>query len=354
MQIISGVGLAGWDVLKDASFYLLAGFFAAGVIDMFLDEKVISRHLGRPDLKSVLWASLLGVPLPLCSCGVLPTAAALRKKGASKGATLAFLISTPESGVDSFFVSLALLDPIMAFFRPLAAFLTATLAGVAENLWGEPDTARSQSAEAPCCPNCKKEPAGEKQRKFTFDNFRKAMRFAFIDLPAEIGGWLAAGLLIAAIISYSVPENFIDRYLSSDWTAMLVMLAVGIPMYICASASTPIAAALILKGLNPGAALVFLLAGPATNAAGITVVAKLMGKRSVIIYLSSIAGAALALGALLDLVYSRMGINPKAAMGHAAHLMPDWLATAAALVLISLLLYGFFNKESESQESPGH
>jgi len=331
-QLISGIGLETWSLLKSASFYVLAGFFAAGIIEMFLDEGIISRRLGRPNLKSVFWAALLGVPLPLCSCGVLPAAAALRKKGASKGATLAFLISTPESGADSFFVSLALLDPIMAFFRPLAAFLTATLAGVAENLFGRPDPAPAPREAAAPCHCCKDEVATKKHgEKFSVNNFRKSMRFAFIEMPADIGGWLAAGLLIAAAISYAIPGNFIDRYLSSDWLAMLAMLAIGIPMYICASASTPIAAALILKGLNPGAALVFLLAGPATNAAGITVLTKLMGKRTTGIYLASIVAASLVMGALLDLVYSGLGINPKAVMGHAAHFMPDWLDLHTAL-----------------------
>ena len=357
-----GAAASVWNVFMDASFYILFGVFAAGVIDMFLDEAVIAARLGGANARSVLWASLMGVPLPLCSCAVIPAAAALRKKGASKGATLAFLISTPESGIDSFFVSLALLDPIMAFFRPLAAFVTAVLAGTAENLFGDRETpavqpektactchASALGESVACCGGGGKAPAS---RRLSLENFGHGMRFAFIEMLGDIGLWLAAGLIIAGLISYFFPESFILEYLGSGWKAMLLMLVVGIPMYICASASTPIAAALIAKGMSPGAALVFLLVGPATNAAGIAVVSRLMGNKTVAIYLTAISVSALALGFLIDRIYIFSGINPQTAMGHIAHILPGWLETASAMVLIVLLIYATVLQRRES--SCGH
>ncbi|HAH32961.1 MAG TPA: hypothetical protein DCL44_11680 [Elusimicrobia bacterium] len=343
--VLCGASAAVLQVFMDASFYIITGLFAAGVIDMFLDEAVITARLGGANTRSVLWASLIGVPLPLCSCSVIPVAAALRKKGASKGATLSFLISTPESGIDSFFVSLALLDPIMAFFRPLSAFITAVLAGTAENLFGNKEVAAHKPVK-PDCGCCSGRENTTTPRAFSLENFKHGMRFAFIEMLGDIGLWLVGGLVIAGLISYFFPDTFILEYLGSGWKAMLLMLVIGIPMYICASASTPIAAALIAKGMSPGAALVFLLAGPATNAAGIAVVSRLMGKRTVAIYLASISISALGLGFLLDHTYIAAGINPQASMGQISHLLPAWLETASAVVLVALLSHALWKTHS--------
>ncbi|OGS08311.1 MAG: hypothetical protein A2270_10800 [Elusimicrobia bacterium RIFOXYA12_FULL_51_18] len=336
-RIFTGLLTEIWTVFQEASFYILLGMFVAGLIEMFLNEEVIARHMGKRDLKSVLWAALLGVPLPLCSCGVLPAAVSLKNKGAAKGATLSFLISTPESGIDSIVLSFALLDPIMAFFRPLAAFTTAVLAGTAENLFGVAEAEKpSKSKRTPACACC--HTGDKKAKQGLIEKFKAGMEYAFVEMLGDIGKWLVFGIVAAGIISYSFPQSFIERYFGSGWLSMLLMLIVGIPMYICASASTPIAAALIAKGMSPGAALVFLLAGPATNAAGIAVIAKLMGRRTVAIYLATISVSALAMGALLNQVYTFAGINPRAIIGRAGEMTPEWLGMISAVVLMALTL----------------
>src|SRR5207244_568096 len=214
---------------REASCFLLLGFVLAGVFAVIVPARLPTRVLGRGKIRSVLWASAIGTPLPLCSCGVLPTALGLARQGATRGATVAVLISTPETGVDSIALSYALMDPVITVFRPIAAFITATVAGIATNLWGAPRPA------------------------------------------ARVG---ATGGLVTR----------------------LAMLAIGIPIYTCASASTPVAAALVLKGLSPGAALVFLLSGPATNVGAIVVLLKFLGRRVVAIYLLSIAVVSVAAG----------------------------------------------------------
>ncbi|MBU2574211.1 MAG: SO_0444 family Cu/Zn efflux transporter [Elusimicrobia bacterium] len=337
MNVLIGLSTEIWRTFCEASFYIIGGIFIAGLIHIFLDEAVIARRLGRSNFRSVLWAALLGAPLPLCSCGVIPAAVSLRKKGASKGAVLSFLISTPESGIDSFLLSLALLDPILAFSRPIAAFITAVIAGAAENRFGHPDkNGGPDHGHGACCPSCAGEAAPEKPAAGFKAKFFDGMRYGFVEMLGDIGKWLIFGIVLAGVISYAFPQSFIERYLGSGWLSMVLMLIIGIPMYICASASTPIAAALLMKGLSPGAALVFLLAGPATNAAGLSVLSRIMGKRTVFIYLAAISVSALVLGGILNAVYAASGINATASIGHVAELLPDPLKTLSAFALIVL------------------
>jgi len=325
-----------WHTFDDASLYILFGIFLSGVIQALVNQNQIVKHLGKSKFKSVLMAALFGVPLPLCSCGVIPTAMSLRKNGASKGATLSFLISTPETGVDSIAISYALLDPIMTIFRPLAAFLTAIIAGISENIFGKKDDGGMNEIYDHCCDEegcqIKGDPAG------FIHKFRHGMRYAFVDLLDEISRWLLLGIVIAGVISYFVPDTFIMNYLGSGWQSMLIMLVVGIPLYVCASASTPIAASLILKGMSPGAGLVFLLAGPATNVATILMVGKFLGKRSAIIYLVSISICAIAFGLLLNYIYRISGIDVKAVVGKAGDVLPHYLKTVSSIVLIALMI----------------
>lgn len=325
-----------WHTFDDAALYILLGIFIAGLIQIFVDREKIARHLGRPGIRSVVLAALFGVPLPLCSCGVIPTAVSLRKSGASKGSVLSFLISTPESGVDSIAISFALLDPLMTIFRPAAAFIAAIIAGISENVFGrkEEGAAIPQTNACECCG----EDEAYKTHNHTFiEKFRYGMRYAFVELLGDIAKWLTFGIIIGGIISYFVPQAFIENFLGSGWRAMFVMLLIGIPLYICASASTPIAAALIAKGMSPGVALVFLLAGPATNAAGILTVGKFLGKRSVIIYLASIAICAIGLGAILNQIYLVSGIDIKTTLGKAGEVFPHYIKTISAIILILLM-----------------
>jgi uncharacterized protein len=333
LSMLTDVAKEIWRTFADASVYILFGVFVAGVIQIFVDKDKIARHLGKPGMRSVVVAALFGVPLPLCSCGVIPMAVSLRKNGASKGAVLSFLISTPESGVDSIAISFALLDPLIAFFRPVAAFITAFIAGLMENLFGVKDTGAVHHDQG--CIFCKEE-GGAHDHGFLF-KFKHGMHYAFVDLLGDIAVWLGIGIAVGGIISYFVPQDFIGRYFGTDWQAMLVMLVIGIPLYICASASTPIAAALIAKGMSPGVALVFLLAGPATNMAGILSVGKFLGKRSAVIYLFSIAACALLLGIALNQIYAGLGIDSKAVLGKAGDIIPGHIKTVASILLIVLM-----------------
>ncbi len=331
---------ATWGLFLDASPYILFGILVAGLLRMFLSPENVARHLGKGRIGPVIKASLLGIPLPLCSCGVLPTAVSLRKQGAGKGATLAFLISTPETGVDSIAISWALLDPIMTVARPIVAFLTATFAGIAQNIFGFPEEDQvlgkiDQACPADgCCDGGDCDPAEHVKHHSLPEKLVGGVRYAFGDLWGDIAGWFALGMLLAGLITVIVPEELIISILGGGVGSMVLMLVLGVPLYICATASTPIAAALILKGVSPGAALVFLLVGPATNIAGITVLTGLLGKRAVAIYLGSIAALSVLAGLILDRIYLLSGIRAEAVAGQAADLIPSSLQFASAIVLL--------------------
>jgi uncharacterized membrane protein YraQ (UPF0718 family) len=270
---------------------------------------------------------------------VLPAAVSLRKQGASKGATTAFLISTPEFGVDSISITYALLDPIMTIARPLVAFITAAVAGIMENLFGAYDETKKIVPDLSCpvdgcCDGQNCSPEEHRRHHSFWEKFCAGMRFAIGDLWQDLAGWFLIGLVLAGLITVLVPADMFTQYLGSGLLAKLIMLAVGIPLYICATASTPIAAALILKGVSPGAALVFLLAGPATNMASLTVLAGTLGKRATAIYLASIAVCAVLFGLILDQVYSFLGISAQAAVGRASEIVPHWAALIGAVVLL--------------------
>lgn len=336
MDIMIGLLKEIWHTFGSAAPYILFGTFIAGFIHIFFDREKVVKHLGKPGFKSVFLAALFGIPLPLCSCGVLPTAMSLRKSGASKGATLSFLISTPETGVDSIFLTYALLDPLMTFFRPFAALITAITAGISENLFGK----KEKPAPAPKEEKCVICEEKEHEHKHSFmSRFARSMEYAFVDLLGDIALWLAIGISIGGVISFFVPASLVENYLGYGWPAMFMMLLIGIPLYICASASTPIAAALIAKGMSPGVALVFLLAGPATNTAGIIAVAKFLGKRSVVIYLAAIAVCSIAMGFLLNFLYTYFHIDINTVLGKASHsMLVHNVGLVAAPLLIILMV----------------
>jgi uncharacterized membrane protein YraQ (UPF0718 family) len=301
---------------------------------------MIGQYLGKGKVRSVFLSALIGVPIPLCSCGVVPAAAGLKKQGANNGATLAFLISTPETGVDSIPITYALIDPFMAVIRPVAAFISAVTAGLLENFTGKEISPAHLTHETPVNKCCDMTSGGKKQKSnyITSSKLYDGLKYAFIDLLGDIGRWFILGIFIAGLISYYIPDNLIESYLGNNVLAMFVMLITGIPMYVCATSSTPIAAALILKGLNPGAALVFLLAGPATNIASLSMVYKILGKKALLIYLASISVCALIFGFLTDLLYKGLKISPKSSIGNTVELIPFQLEIFSAVILAVLLL----------------
>lgn len=279
----------------------------------------------------------------------------LRKQGANKGAVSAFLISTPESGVDSIAVTYALMDPVMTVARPASAFITATAAGLAENL-----TARGRTS-APlvpnlscpvdsCCDGVDCDPEKHRRHHSLFEKTKAGLGFAFMDLWDDMAGWFFLGLILAGLITGFIPTEWMSRYLGGGLTAMLVMLLVGTPLYICATASTPIAAALILKGVSPGAALVFLLAGPATNITSLTVLAGTLGKRSTAIYLLAIAVFSVACGVLLDWMIGYFGWTVKALAQSPKEIIPEWLEHLGAFFLGGLFILSLIRKRRLKRE----
>ena len=325
-----------WDVLTVMSPYLLFGFLMAGLLSQVISPRFIERHLGGRGFLPVLKASAFGVPLPLCSCGVIPVSASLRRHGASKGATAAFLISTPQTGVDSIFVTLALLGPVFAVFRPVAALVSGVIGGILVDLAEKPDrpAAGTQGPAAGLPDACANGVAAGRRK----NRWLEGLRYGLVTLPADIARALLAGLAIAALISALVPETFFTQQLGGvlggGIVAMLVMLAVGLPLYVCASASVPLAWALIDKGVSPGAALVFLMTGPATNAATIAVLWKVLGRRSALIYLLTVALSALAAGMGLDLFYHSVHLSPHM---HGHWMLPVWLNITCAIILLGVL-----------------
>ncbi len=322
--------------------YLLFGFLFAGFLHIFLSPKTIARHLGKNNFLSVIKAALLGVPLPLCSCGVIPAAMSLRKEGASRGAVLSFLISTPTTGVDSILATYSLLGGIFTVYRIIASFITGTLAGLLSNIFIKEDF-HGIEQQAPKCRMCHDE---EEHVHGLGDKIKGLFHYAFIDLVADSGKALVAGVFIGGVITFFVPEEFISTYMGSGFSAMIIMLLIGIPMYVCATASIPIAAALMLKGMNPGAAFVFLVAGPATNIVTITVVLKSLGKGALVIYLGSIAVASLVLGYCLDLIWKRVHPEEIHHFIHEKMLFPESASIATSAILFLLILYSLRPKKA--------
>ncbi|MDD3311489.1 SO_0444 family Cu/Zn efflux transporter [Pseudodesulfovibrio sp.] len=341
MDVIPAVAVESWRVLVEAAPYVLFGFFVAGLLKAFVPDSFMAAHLGGNGLGSVVKAALLGVPLPLCSCGVLPAALGLRRQGAGRGAATAFMIATPETGVDSMAVTWALIDPLMTVIRPVAALVTAVSAGWLVNVFPEKEPAPPPLAApvASCgCQDCGC--GGNDPAAPTFAaRFRSGMAFAFGEMIGDIGRWLLLGVVVAGVIGAAVPDDLLSSFAGGP-LSYLVMLGVALPLYVCATASTPIAASLLLKGISPGAALVFLLAGPATNGATVTVMLKTLGRRATALYLASIVTCSLGLAFVVDRLYAALGLDIRAAVAEAGETLPHWAGVASALVLLGLVARG--------------
>lgn len=313
--------------------YLLFGFLIAGILHSFVPRRLYNRHLAANNLRSVVLAALFGVPLPLCSCGVIPTAMSLRKSGASKGATVSFLISTPQTGVDSILATGSLLGAPFAILRPIIALLTAIFGGVLVNRFTEQTTIPTSDDETASTAS-------------TFvERCRKALHYGFVEMMQDIGKWLIIGLLIAAAITILVPDNLLTALSEYPLLNMLLVLLFATPMYLCATGSIPIAAALMLKGLSPGAALVLLMAGPATNMAAILVINKVLGRKTLILYLTSIIVGAVGFGLFIDYLlpaeWFARGII-EATTAH--HTTLPWWEVLSGILLALLLAYALLTK----------
>jgi hypothetical protein len=334
-------------IVNDSSFYLLAGFLIAGLIHEFISSKRLAQHLGGSSFKSILKAALIGAPLPLCSCGVIPAAVSLRKDGASQEATVAFLISTPETGVDSISISYALLDPLMTIIRPIAAIITSITAGMSEKIFGRKDYLKIAPAKDNCC-ECEYGNEKSKEKlpdKNLLKRLKDSFNYGFLDFFGDIVVYIMIGYVLAALISTLIPESFIlANFAGKGIVPMLGMLAIGIPLYICSTSATPIAAALLLKGVSPGAALVLLLSGPATNVTTMVAVGRFLGRRSLFLYILSIMVVTLILGFGLNWVYDLINLSPRAKVGQGAELIPTWLRSISFVLFIWLTLFLLWKK----------
>lgn len=344
-----------WLVLGQMAPYLLLGFLVAGVLSVCISPAWVERHLGRRGLGPVVKASLFGVPLPLCSCGVIPVAASIHRHGASRSATTAFLLSTPQTGVDSIAVTYAMLGPVLAIYRPVAALLTGLIGGGLVQLFDPSDAAGETGGKEGSKPAARTEPCCEESPSHNI--VFRALYYGFVTLPRDIGVALLVGVVIAGALAVLVPEDELKPYLGYGLPSILLMMVVGVPIYVCATASVPIAAGFIHMGASPGAALAFLIAGPATNAATFTTLWKLLGRRTAVLYLATVAISAIVGGVLLDWVIP----NPETAipqLGFHEH-TPDgagWLTHtwAVALLLVmalsSRVMAGRHRHHPESEE----
>lgn len=335
------------ELFLDSAPWLLIGLLFAGILKSFIPMAWLHQQLGSNQPSTILKAALFGAPLPLCSCGVIPAAIGLRRAGASKPATAAFLVSTPETGIDSISVSYAMLGPFMAIIRPIAAVTSALAAGFAVAFLTKEDVAKSlnatqtidPSSKSQCCTKTPKQTQVKTREKndFFWHKLISGFKFSTSNLVRDISLWLLLGLFFAALIQTYVPTSFLSEW-GNGLMAMLIMVLISIPMYICATASTPIAVALLLSGISPGAVLVFMLAGPATNIATLGVIYNELGQRSLIGYLLGVLSGALLFGWFTDLIIEKMHLQISPQIGHEHQLLPPYIAITTGVLLALLML----------------
>lgn len=344
LQHLTGILRETWSLYLNMAPYLVLGLIVAGVLYVVLPAAKVMKHLSGRNFLSTLKATLFGIPLPLCSCSVIPVATHLRREGASRSATLAFMISTPSTGVDSILATYSLMGWLFTVARTLADFLTALVAGIVMNLVdGKGSRASAGVVNQPVntChdgKSCCRGPAENEKSSMPVNpaapsRLSRIIHYAFVTLVRDIGWWLLAGIVLGGLISYLVPAELVHEYLGNPLLAYPVMFLIGLPLYVCATGSIPIVAPLLMKGLAPGAALVFLIVGPATNTATITIVGRLLGKKALIVYLASITLCAFLFGLVLDAIWIWAG-GELTLQAVQDGVLPHWLKIAAAIVLL--------------------
>ena len=338
VDISSTMLIEMWRLCAEMAPYLLFGMLVSGLITVFIDSQFIYKHIGSKDFKSIFKSTIFGVPLPLCSCGVIPVAATLRDSGASKGSTVSFLVSTPQTGIDSIFLTYGLLGPVIAVFRPLAAIFSGFLSGIIINRFDNDIHHQTKSAPTP-----------SKKQTTLIQKINKGIVYGFKTLPSDIATPLFQGLVIAALISLLIPPELITDYFSTNtFIQFLFILGISIPFYVCATASIPIAVALMAKGISPGAAFVFLMAGPATNASSIAIIKKILGKKTLYYYIALISITAIFFGIVLDLFF--LINNPPNILHH--HHSMDLLTTITTsifiLIFVNVYLSKFLKKDTKN------
>ena len=330
-------------MLNGMSPYLLLGFFIAGVLYAFVPSSIYSRYLSGTGLRPVATAALFGIPLPLCSCGVLPTAVALRRSGASRAASTSFLIATPQTGVDSIAATYSMMGLPFAVLRPVAALVTALFGGLAVGHWERKGSLNDLKEEGNY--EFSETPKG------LWNKVVETFRYGFIDMMQNIAGWLIVGLVVATLITVLLPDDFFSTYARWPLLNMFIIVAVAVPMYICATGSIPIAAALMLKGMSPGCALVLLMAGPAANMASVFVINNSFGRKATVVYLASIILGAMGFGVLVDYLPGMRGMFFDAMPMHGMmdHAMTvNWFTLACSIALMAMVIIAVGAKQWKS------
>lgn len=333
-----------WAIICEMSPYILLGFIIAGVLHVFVEQRTMSRHLSGDSLSSVIKAALFGIPLPLCSCGVLPTAVSLRRQGAGKGATTSFLIATPQTGVDSIAATYSLLGLPFAILRPVAALTGAVFGGAMVNKFDKEEDAVSINCVT-TDEDTKKQPLVQK--------IGSALKYGLIDMVASVGPWLVTGLIIAALITVLVPDTLFVGLSRYPLLAMLAVVAVAVPMYVCATGSIPIAMSLMVKGLSPGIAFVLLMAGPAANFASLMILSRSQGKKATLIYVASVVVTAITFGLIIDTFMPASWFLPASSVAavDACHTTIGWFPTACSIILMVLLCYTFIMSKHHNHQN---
>ncbi len=329
-----------WSIWVEAAPWLFLGLVVAGLLKAWFPTQLLQRWLSGRGLLPIFRAAVIGTPLPLCSCSVLPAAIQLRRSGASKGSTVSFLIATPENGADSIAISYVLLGPMMTVVRVIAALISAVTAG-SLTAWfsSESDNHPSISDPKDDCSsaNCCETASESKTEKRENDTTLSGLRYAFTNLFDDIAIWLLLGIVVAAVIRSFVPPTVMAEW-GSGLVPMLAVVAISVPMYICATASTPVAASLLMAGVSPGTVLVFLLAGPASNISSVGLVKRELGSKSLAAYLFGVIGVSILIGLLFDGLLAATGFNVMAQQSEAREIIPERLATTAGVLFAFLTM----------------
>lgn len=344
---IQHIAFSFLNILNEMSPYVLLGFLIAGILHVFVNEATLTRHLSGNGWRPVVKAAAIGIPLPLCSCGVLPTAVSLRRQGASKAATTSFLIATPQTGVDSIAATYSLLGLPFALIRPIAALVGAVFGGLAVGRFAGDKDARTKCTATKAECTAEKTPLHKK--------LVGSVKYGFCDMIDSMGKWLVIGLVIATLITVFVPDSMFVGLRQYPLVAMIAVVLIAIPMYICATGSIPIAMSLMLKGLTPGVAFVLLMAGPAANFASMLILDKTQGRKATAIYVASVVVTAIAFGLVIDYLLPAgwFAIDPMTE-GHSHHVHLGPFETACSAALILLLLWSAFRQMNLFKKSDKH
>ncbi|MDQ7068400.1 MAG: SO_0444 family Cu/Zn efflux transporter [Sulfurimonas sp.] len=332
--------------------YILFGLIFAGFLHELVPDTIVKNHLGKDSVWSVIKATLFGIPLPVCSCGVIPLATSIKKSGASSGSTLSFLISTPITGVDSILATYGMFGWAFTIYRVITSMIISIIAGVLANFYGEveklkPAFSMTKPVEEESCDGGSCCSSSTPKQKSFIRLSKDALSYAFGTLLSDIASPLLVGLLLGALITVAIPENLSEILLEYSWLSYIIVIAIAVPMYVCATASLPIAAGLMLAGVSPGAAFVFLSAGPATNTVTIGVVKKMLGTRTLYIYLGTIIIGSVLFGFGLDYILSGVDVKELVHLHEEANL----LTMASSILLWFFALYymlkPYFTKKDE-------